>query len=394
MQHFYVDDFVAGTNKLEEAVHLRQQLCDLLQKAQMTLRKWRSSSTEFRKAIPEELVEVQYLQLASQQESLKALGVHWNVQQDNLYVAVPNVPTEQIVTKRNISSVIGKVFDIMGFFAPVTITAKLLLRKLWQLGISWDTSAPSSISDAWTEWTSQLGSIGAHSVPRKYNLQLHGFSDTSNQAYGAVIYIRQVFVDDSISTSIVLAKARVLPVKGMTIPRAELTAAHLLAKLLKYVSHQLHMSDITAWSDSAIVLCWLRRSPTSLNSFVANRVRIINNLVPEAKCHHISTDQNPADLLSRGTTIDVLIRSHLWWAGPHWFAQPSQTWPPPHFRVPETLPETKAVVMIAPSEKISSFWDKYSSFNHLCRIYTWIRRFINNWKYNDNKRMDKCLQTN
>jgi len=83
---------------------------------------------------------------------------------------------------------------------------------------------------------------------------LHGFSDASKEAYGGVVYLK-IDYDNKSSVNIVMSKARVIPIKGLTIPLAELTAAYTLAKLLNYSSLLLQVKTTHAWSDSAIVLC-------------------------------------------------------------------------------------------------------------------------------------------
>ncbi len=72
-------------------------------------------------------------------------------------------------------------------------------------------------------------------------MTLHGFADASSLAYGAVIYMRCVHQDNSISTSFVMAKARVRPLKVTTILKLELQAASLLARLLVYAANTLQV---------------------------------------------------------------------------------------------------------------------------------------------------------
>ena len=149
------------------------------------------------------------------------------------------------------------------------------------------------------------------SIPRKYvthlasvvHASLHGFSDASKEAYGATVYIQSVHHDNTISTSLVISKARVASLKGLTIPRAELTEVYLRAKLLHYCSHLLDISEVSAWTDSSIVLCWLRKLPSSLHTFVGNRVAAIQELLPEVSWRHVPSSSNPADILSKGSNL-------------------------------------------------------------------------------------------
>jgi len=272
---------------------------------------------------PSDLAETKNLLISPSDKPIKALGLHWDVTQDNFTIATPQVTAEQIVTKRTIASNLGKVYDVLGFFSPTTILGKIILRKLWQLQLGWDATPPTPIVESWQQWLAQLETINSHLIPRKYSTKtdiversLHGFSDASQEAYGAVIYLRMTHSDGTAVTAIVMSKARVIPLKGLTISRAELTAAYMMAKLLKYCSNLLDIQNLNAWSDSSIVLCWLRKAPNSLKTFVANRVQKINSIIPNAQWRHVPSAFNPADLLSRGISANALIKSGLWWEGP------------------------------------------------------------------------------
>ena len=159
------------------------------------------------------------------------------------------------------------------------------------------------------QWTATLPIITNFSIPRRMTLNdhpvifraLHGFSDASSMAYGAAVYLRIMHENMTTSVSLITSKARVLPVKAITIPRAELTA-----KLL-----HISQAQIFAWTDSTIVLCWLQKPSSSLKTFVANRVSSIQELLPSSKWRHVPTNQNPADLLSRGMHANQLVWNSL-----------------------------------------------------------------------------------
>ena len=60
---------------------------------------------------------------------------------------------------------------------------------------------------------------------------MHGFSDASEQTFAAVVYLRAVYPDGTITTRLVAAKTRVAPIKKQSIPRLELLGALILARL-------------------------------------------------------------------------------------------------------------------------------------------------------------------
>ncbi len=404
LESFYVDDFLSGTETVQEADNLRKQLCDLLSKAGMNLRKWRTSSTELRTIIPTELIETKDLVLTTPDAAPKALGIHWDVAKDNLHVSTPvSISTKQ-VTKRTIASDTAKVFDVLGLFAPAIIPARVLLQSLWKLPLKWDDPVPEDILLKWNEWTTTLKVITDFAIPRRVTSNkspvvfksLHGFSDASSTAYGAAVYLRLLHEDSTISVALITAKARVSPVKAVTIPKAELVAAHLLAKLIKHVAHLLKISTdhLFAWTDSMIVLCWLQKPPATLKTFVANRVSDIQEHLTASHWRHVSTTQNPADLLSRGLAADQLVNSKLWWEGPPWLVKAPEEWPvklPTKLsRLPEIKVSCKIVRVQAPPP---SLWGDYSSFHHLTRIIAWIRRFTHNSRSPRNQHFHSTILT-
>ncbi len=98
-----MDDCLTGANNLEEATHIREALNHLMDKAQMTLRKWRSNSIDLKAKIPEGLLEKDEVQLISAPSSChKALGVHWNTANDSLHIATPTLEDIDLPTKRQV----------------------------------------------------------------------------------------------------------------------------------------------------------------------------------------------------------------------------------------------------------------------------------------------------
>ena len=88
LDSFYVDDFIAGADSIQEATFLQQQLQLLLQKGGFTLRKWRSNSPEVLKVIPIHLQEESSVQeIPNPVDFHKTLGIHWDSSEDNFYVA-------------------------------------------------------------------------------------------------------------------------------------------------------------------------------------------------------------------------------------------------------------------------------------------------------------------
>ena len=398
IKNFYVDDLVISTKTVKEAVHLRQTACQLLQEAGMSLRKWRTNSEQFRATIPTELVETADLTFPAAPSSQKALGLHWQVASDTLHVATPSVPPPAAAstTMRTVASVAAQVYDVLGFFASFIIQAKIIMQQLWMHKSDWDDVLPAKIFSLWQEWTQQLTLLTSHPVARRYSSTdspviastLQGFADASRAAYGAAVYLRRVHQDSKITTTLVYAKARVCPLKTRTIGQLELQAAFLLSDLLVYVAKTLTLplEATRAWTDSTIVLHWLRTMPCRLKDFEANRVAHIQEALPDCPWRHVPSAENPADQASRGIPAQELLESELWWHGPPWLSQPEQEWPSSEVEsLPRSLPGLRTVTLAVDVKPEAPFtlWTKYSCFHKLKRTTAWIRRFIHNLRHKD-----------
>ena len=252
-----MDDLLAGASTPEYALQLQQHLRALLLKGGFDLCKWRSNSSQVSSAIPTELREPSQIKTLSQ-DSTKALGIFWDVQNDLLYVATGALTT-QAVSKRSITSDVARFFDVLGWLAPATILMKVLLQHLWETKAGWDEGVSPDLQQQHSIWRQQLPAFSKFPFKRFYftpggiitHTELHGFLDASEHAYSAVVYIRAVYSNGPPSMTLVTAKTKVAPLKRLSIPRLELCGATLISKLLNQVRHTLKMdlSRVVAWSD-------------------------------------------------------------------------------------------------------------------------------------------------
>ena len=139
-----------------------------------------------------------------------------------------------------ILSYIAKLFDPLGWLAPVTIRAKIFMQDLWKSNLKWDELIFNELAQEWKIYYDQLDVIEDISVPRyiQYQLQgakyeLHGFCDASEKGFSACIYLRVIHSDSSYSCYLIMSKTRVAPVKIVSLPRLELCGAVLLIRLMK-----------------------------------------------------------------------------------------------------------------------------------------------------------------
>ena len=153
------------------------------------------------------------------------------------------LPAIHNTTKRFLVSDVSKTFDVLGWFSPCTIKMKILFQQLWEMKVNWDDKVAESVCESWLKWQSELGLLSTKYVSHCYNdnkkfvasTELHGFSDASEQAHSAVVYLRVECTDGSIQVALISSKTKVAPIKILTIPHLELCGAELLARLLHHV---------------------------------------------------------------------------------------------------------------------------------------------------------------
>ena len=131
-------------------------------------------------------------------EYVKTLGIEWNSTSDHFHLTIADWPlNDGPLTKRTLVSDITKTFDVLGWFAPAIITVKILLQLVWEEKVEWDEPVPLSIYDTWSGWRLELAMLSTRHIPRCYfpkdrhivNTEVHGFSDASESAYAAVVYL-------------------------------------------------------------------------------------------------------------------------------------------------------------------------------------------------------------
>lgn len=219
---------------------------------------------------------------------------------------------------------------------------------------------------------------------RLITIEIHGFSDASEVAYSAVVYVRSRDANQRYTVSLVAAKTKVAPTSKISLPKLELCGALLLSNLLKKIVPLFTNVVITrAWTDSTIVLAWLSDCPRKWKTFVANRTAKILQVIPREHWSHVPTLDNPADCASRGIIPGELISHPLWWNGPTWLAEESNKWPilPLYVQSEIVLPEARALVVQQKSEIVeeeNEFLSKFLSVRTTIRVLAYVFRFINN----------------
>ncbi|XP_062704188.1 uncharacterized protein LOC134286572 [Aedes albopictus] len=372
----YVDDILSGADTVAEAIECQTQLIGMLKSAGFPVHKWSSNSPKLLECIPESDRE-ELLNLTDGCEGvMKTLGLTWSPQRDEFAFVANHLANEsKPPTKRSVLSEISKLFDPIGLLSPVIIIAKLIMQRIWLAGVPWDAKLE----------VSSIRIPRCVVTPNYIAVEVHGFSDASKLAYGAAVYLRSIFPDGSASLSLLCSKSKVAPTKQVTIPRMELLGAFLLARLVSKVlgSLDLKVDNTILWTDSQIVLAWLKKPLTSLQVFVRNRIGKIQELAGplSAQWKYISTKENPADIVSRGQLPEALRTNDLWWTGPKFLQSVEYEAEIPADLPDDVIPEIRATPIIAAlaiNQDELPVFSKYSSFRKLQRVTALVQRFIRN----------------
>lgn len=383
---FYVDDFLTGADTIQEAAAIRDQAIQLLKKGQFELSKWASNCPQLLDSIIDKHNGPINI---DDGVGTHILGIQWNQISDTFHFPYEPGEGHTTTSKRTILSDISKLFDPLGLLGPTIVIAKLILQDLWRSSVQWDESVTQTIHSRWSTFKSQLVELNQLSIQRcvkpgasRQQIQIHGFCDASQNAYGACVYIRTETSPNEYLVALLCSKSRVAPMKATSLPRLELSAALLLAQLIGKIKTSIDCLDVPIflWSDSAIVLNWISSSSRKWSVFVANRIGEIQRLTQLEDWRHVPSAQNPADILSRGLNPRDLINAAMWWSGPSFLQTDDSHWPDnnrPDLEsdAPE-MRKTCAAVTTFDCSIIDSLLDRRSNLDKVCRILAYGLRFL------------------
>lgn len=382
---FYVDDFVFSFNDLEQGQKLRDQIRYMLMQIKFPMRKWTANHPELLKNLPADHIETDQAGTMI----LKTLGIVWNSTTDQISFVVKSFE-QPPQNKADLLSQIASLFDPKGLVGPVVVYAKMVMKMTRKL--KWNEELPEKVREIWEEFRITLTSLNDLRIPRHaviinpVSIELHGFSDASQEAYGAVFYLRSSDTAGNVQISLLCSKSRVSPPKQQTIARLELCAATLMSKIVMKIIGTLtsKFEKVILWSDSMITLFWIATEPSKLSVFVGNRVNLIQENTARCDWRHISSEEMPADCLSRGMKPDEIQDCCIWWNGPSFLKKPPTEWPETRLKITTDSEELskemrKTFVETSTQLLITLIETRFSSLQKLINCFAFIRRFaVNN----------------
>ncbi|KAK3744789.1 hypothetical protein QZH41_014776, partial [Actinostola sp. cb2023] len=300
-------DFTAGSVDVESAFDTYRKAKKFMKEGGFNLRKWNTSSTALRERIreSEEKDKDGKEHLPEKKDDVaetKILGLKWDVEKDSFR------------------------FDLSELMCYVTTLPPTKISK-----------REGKLLEQWHKFVEEIKTLAEIKVPRCYvvlgkkivNQEIHGYSDASEKAYAAVVYLLTRYESGEVEIQLVASKTRVAPLKKQSIPRLELLGAYLLSKLIAAIRE----SGITAedtpefyWTDSYTVLCWIKNN-RPWRQYVQHRVDEIRKLTSKENWRHCPGSQDPADIPSRSCSGRELMNNALWWDGPEFLKKEKTEWP-------------------------------------------------------------------
>ena len=315
----------------------------------------------------------------------KVLGYNYNVERDMLAVSFPinlsqkkrsirsdrNLTLEDIpglwsrtLTKRSLLGVTNSFRDFLGIAAPFIIKFKVLMRDLFLLDepLSWDQEVPDSCKSDWIHLIAEaleFNTLDFRRCTQPLNAvpdlgpTLVGFSDYGKYGYDARIYMRWLsdFEIETYVSRLLLCKARVPPLKGLTVPRGELTALTLQSRLMVLVVKALQKLDYPPTNaymlaDSKCAISSVHTNRT-LKPYFQNRtaevkenLEVIRNYCALDDICYVASNLNPSDISTKATcTLSELGPDSYHQTGPYFLALPRAEWPVVSYFTPCEIPE-------------------------------------------------------
>ena len=255
------------------------------------------------------------------------------------------------------------------------------MQNLCKKGYDWYKPLRADEVTYWYKWLETLPALSNLYIQRCFRPlkfgdvrchEIHILSDASLHCYGSCCYLRLMNNQGQIHCAYVIGKARVAPIKAISIPKLKLTAAVLSVKLWLLVKKELVFLNCPAifWTDSTAVLQIIQNSTKRFPAFVANRLAIIINEHTQATAwRYVPFKLNPADFATRGISADQLI---AWLHGTDEFPSEMIKTQPHEASVSAvkvTSPFTKG--SLNPSDRLI---EQSSSLFKLKKLTSWLQR--------------------
>ena len=399
LSNSYMDDIPASVISEDKGMNVMSEIEAVLDKRGFKMKNWTFSGQKSQKEKSVDQVAVQALLRKDIENELgKVLGMEWETEEDVIQFRLCSLNNEVETTKRSCLSTICRFYDPVGLLTPVTVSAKIILRKIWAFlpKVGWDDPLPTELQKEWSSFRESLLHVRSLKFNRSFRPKdaespvLILFSDGSKDAYGTVAYVRWK-TPAGFESFILAAKSRIAPLRIVDIVRLELCGAVLNARLYAFIVHELRdiaFKEVYHVIDSEIVRAMINKDSYGFRTFAANRIGEIQEYTEKENWYWVEGNLNIADLTTRPfdrTTVNLDANGE-WQKGPNFLQQTTDKWPIKSESMVSALPEVKGnfvgAVSSASSCSIASriSYERFSSINRLLRTTAMIERLQKRFK--------------
>ncbi|XP_062711767.1 uncharacterized protein LOC134289632 [Aedes albopictus] len=396
----YVDDYLDSFDTEEEAIKVALEVTEVHARGGFCIRNWHSNSDALLKRVGEPSAEQsKAISIDSENGAERVLGLLWLPKEDIIAFSSNPQLHDIAPTKRNILRCVMSLFDSQGILSHITIQGRMIIQDTWRNQTQWDDEVAEAIRLRWFRWIKLFEEVGQMRLQRSYfpgytaaevgSVELHVFTDASEEAFACAAYFRATIMG-KVHVMLVMAKAKIAPLKSLSVPRLELMGALLGARLAKAVKeyHTLSIARRVMWTDSQTTLAWVRSQYRHYRPFVAFRVGEILSKTEATEWRYVPTQHNPADDATKwdkGHSIDVTSR---WFRGPEFLHRPEIEWPEQRSTQSWETDEELRPSMVHRENLDENVYQigKFSKWERLLRVVAYVHRYIANCYWKSKKR--------
>ena len=329
LEDIIMDDIILSSSSKERIIRTQRELVSLFGKASMNIHKWVTNLPELWERLPEPSRAESYT-LSNEEDQLfcrgpdearptvKTLGILYHAPTDRIQFFAPRTP--EVWTMRTLASYVMQLFDPLELLSPIVQKGRRLTQLLWRMKCKWDDPLTGKFARAASSYAQMLATVHELHIQRclRGPLDVAGweiicFVDASSHTMAGCLYQQTLYVGGTISSQLICSKMKLVPVKKQeSIPRVETQAGVIGVRLAFDLATAYRFSNdkVTFFTDSTTVLWWLRTT-NPLSIFLANRICQILDRTSLDQWKHVRTNENPADIPTRGATPTVLKNSAL-----------------------------------------------------------------------------------
>lgn len=397
VQNHYVDDMMDGGHTEEDTIRLVKQVQEIHRHGGFELTKFISNSRKVMEALGSKCEnENKSLDVDASLGTERVLGMYWNTELDCFTFSLKYAKIHQDVvdgnrhpTKRELLKTLMSIFDPLGLLSQYLVHLKILLQEVWRTDMKWDDQLTKvEMKTAWDEWFKLLPEVERIRIPRLYSpkispgvptsIELHTFVDAGDDAFAAAVYLR-IEDEQGVDCVLVGSKARVAPLKYMSVPRKELQAGVLGTRLSINIANgqRLKIDRKVYWTDSSTLLSWIKSDHRRYHQFVAHRIGEILESTEFDEWRWVPSKQNVADDATKTSNVPNLDISGRWYQGPEFIRRPESEWPSKRKIEPNTPEEMKVHCLYSKLMMPSLIQvERFSNWNRMVRSLAYVIRYV------------------